>query len=102
MISACRHQYNREIIIDDVSKARTDTIGFKLASHESISHLSLSIKGNLNGKSLIDEMQLSPGKIDTVFIMECDSSSYILRYMPIGATEGILQINLELATEVNF
>ncbi|MDW3195826.1 MAG: hypothetical protein R8G66_25860 [Cytophagales bacterium] len=51
MIGACRHQYNREIIIDDVSKARTDTIGFKLASHEGISHLSLSVKGNLNGKS---------------------------------------------------
>lgn len=102
MIGACRHQYNREIIIDDISKAKTDTIHLNLPSHQSICKKILRVKGQANGSLRVDGYELSAGKIDTVFIMAWDSSSYILRYIPIDATEGILKIEFELESEVNF
>ncbi len=102
LFGACSHGYKEEIIIRDLAQSKTDTILFEIATHQSIYKKVITVRGQTNGSVRVEGFELHPGKIDTVFSGDWDSSIYILRYESIDASQGFLKIDLELQAKVNF
>ena len=76
--------------IPDVSKPYEKVIR---SNEKNPSNIKISIKGETNGTFTLNELTFDKGKIDTTFLLDQYSDSLNVKYLPINATSGQLQID---------
>ena len=94
-ILSCKDNYSEEIKITNLTP-KTIKTDFELPSGKYVERIAIKVNGEANDCMQLGKYKLYPGKIDTSFSHDWYSNDYSIKFDPLFATKGELNIKIEL------